>query len=135
MDKPFGTDGCTLVRDLDQRGCCILHDWAYWKGGSRKDRRRADNEFFRCIWKNSKYPILAPFRWLGVRIGGKKFWGVNRVSWNYGWDKFKWREEDGPITEASQRHVLRQALADAGHPIPPEIQAENDQASSAAAGD
>lgn len=117
MDKPFTTDGCTLVNDLDQRACCILHDWAYWKGGSRKERRKADNAFFKCIVRESKYPILAPFRWLGVRIGGKKFWGVKGVSWNYGWNDFKWRDEDGPITEDSQREKLRKALEAAGHQL------------------
>ena len=33
----------------------------------------------------------------GVRIGGIKFWGIEGVSWNYGWNDFKWRDEEGPI--------------------------------------
>ena len=114
MDKPFSTDGCTLVADLDQRVCCIWHDWAYWKGGSKEERRKADDEFFQCIWKTSKFRILAPIRWFGVRIGGKKFWKAPRVSWNYGWKKFEWRNEEGPITEASQRGTLIDALRAAG---------------------
>ena len=114
MDKPFITDGCSLVADLDQRACCIRHDWAYWKGGSKKDRRKADDGFFRCIWKTSNFPILAPIRWFGVRIGGKKFWRVEGVSWNYGWNDFKRRDEEGPITEESQRSALIDALKAAG---------------------
>ena len=34
MDKPFRTDGCSVVADLDMRACCIVHDWAYWQGGA-----------------------------------------------------------------------------------------------------
>jgi hypothetical protein len=114
MDEPFTTDRCSVVADLDQSACCISHDWAYWKGGSEEDRSRADREFFNCIWKTSRFPILAPIRWLGVRIGGKKFWRAPRVAWNYGWNDFEWRDEDGPITEASQRPVLIAALKQAG---------------------
>ena len=114
MDKPFETDGCSLVADLDQRACCIRHDWAYWKGGSRKDRRNADNEFFQCIWKTSRFPILAPIRWFGVRVGGKKFWGIDGVSWNYGWKDFKLRGEEGPFTEKSELPKLIAALREAG---------------------
>jgi len=57
---------------------------------------------------------LAPIRWLGVRIDGKKFWRAPRVAWNYGWKDFEWRDEEGPITEASQRPVLIAALKQAG---------------------
>jgi hypothetical protein len=113
MDKPFVTDGCTLVTGFDQHTCCMLHDWTCWKGGSSRDRREADYAFFKCIVKNSKFPVLAPIRWLGVRIGGKKFRKAPGVSWNYGWNDFKWRDEGGPITEASQREKLRRALEDA----------------------
>ncbi len=117
MDKLFVTDGCSVVADLDQSACCIRHDWAYWKGGSKKDRRKADKEFFQCIWKTSNFPILAPFRWLGVRIGGARFWRRKGVSWNYGWNGFKWRDEEGPVTEESQRPKLIAALKKAGQDV------------------
>ena len=117
MDKPFKTDGCSVVGDLDQRACCIRHDWAYWKGGSRKDRRDTDNGFFWCIWKTSRFPILAPIRWFGVRIGGKKFWGIEGVSWNYGWNDFKLRDDEGPFTEKSELPKLIAALRDSGEEV------------------
>ncbi len=110
MDSEFKTDGCSVVNDLDMRACCIRHDWAYWKGGSRKDRRKADRDFFNCIWKTSSFPILAPIRWFGVRIGGKKFWNAPGVSWNYGWNDFTWRNEEGPFTEESEKPKLLAAL-------------------------
>ena len=114
MDKPFVTDECTLVSELDMRACCIRHDWAYWKGGSRRDRRKADSQFFRCIWKTSRFPILAPIRWFGVRLGGKKFWGVEGVSWNYGWNNFEWRAEEGPFKETDELPKLTAALRECG---------------------
>ena len=52
-----------------------------------------------------------------MRIGGKKFWGVPGVSWNYGWNDFKWRDEEGPITEKSQRPKLIAALKKAGQDV------------------
>lgn len=42
MDKPFESDGCSVVADYDQRECCVRHDWLYYQGGSSKDRREAD---------------------------------------------------------------------------------------------
>ncbi len=125
MDEPFTTDRCSVVSDLDQSACCIKHDWAYWKGGPKEDRRTADAEFFNCIWETSKFPILAPIRWLGVRIGGKKFWRVPRIAWNYGWKDFEWRDEDGPITEASQRPVLLKALKKAEGEVDQDSDAAN----------
>lgn len=102
MDFPFTSDGCSAVLDLDQRACCIRHDWAYWKGGGWRDRLKADNELYRCIRTTSRYRWLAPIRWFGVRIGGLKFWRVERVSWNFGWKNFQSRGEVGAFTESSE---------------------------------
>lgn len=83
-DKPFTSDGCSLVADLDMWACCLAHDKAYWMGGSRSDRSKADKNFRICIQETSKYWWLAWIRWLGVRIGGVG-WLPTPFRWGYGW--------------------------------------------------
>ncbi len=85
MDKPFGTDGCSVVADLDMKACCIVHDWAYWQGGTWRDRAKADREFYRCIKRHSRYRFLAGIRWLGVRIGAVGWLPFKKWRWGYGW--------------------------------------------------
>ena len=112
MDKKFTTDNCSLVPDYDQSECCVEHDWAYWKGGSFKDRWEADTRFLQCI-KETRSRALAPFRWVGVRIGGIGLF-PSTFRWGYGWT---WprtgapRDDRSPISEESQRGVLAEKLA------------------------
>lgn len=78
--KPFGTDGCSVVgpivrffgyRNEKIRDCCVEHDRAYWRGGSLREKRRADVRFRHClIVKAGVTRRLAAVMWLGVAIGG-----------------------------------------------------------------
>ena len=44
----FSSDGCSLFLDGNfedpklWKECCVLHDIAYWRGGSKKEREEAD---------------------------------------------------------------------------------------------
>lgn len=93
MDYPFHSDGCSnpvqwirdSLADLDIVQFCYIHDWFYWQGGTREQRKWADRILFRCIEQNSRYGKVAAYTYFaGVRIGG---WLPlsSRWSWGYGW--------------------------------------------------
>lgn len=82
----------------------MRHDWLYWKGGSSKDRLVADEEFFECV-KETRSGWLAPFRWLGVRIGGVYFLPFRKWRWGYGW---KWPRYKAPVSDDSPYTVENQ---------------------------
>ena len=82
----FKSDGCSLFPDGDYRHCCVEHDLTYFKGGTGRERLKADNKLFRCV-KNTKgwwHKLIAPVMWAGVRVGGVSFlptpfrWGFGR---------------------------------------------------------
>ncbi len=132
MDYPFRTDRCSVVADLDMGKICIEHDWAYWKGGSRKDRLRADRVFYEAIKKRSRFRLLAPFRWFGVRIGGVGWLPFRKWRWGYGW---RWPRTKAPVPdvsfweESSQRDKYERLLRDAQPPkVRFEVVTENERA-------
>lgn len=45
----FTSNGCSGFREKTFFTCCFVHDFAYWSGGSRKERSAADHELRRCI--------------------------------------------------------------------------------------
>lgn len=112
MDKPFESDGCTVVADFDQNECCLRHDWLYWQGGTPEQRKQADDQFYECI-RTTQSAWLAAFRWFGVRIGGLAFVPAPTARWGYGW---KWpkskapADDDSPYTADNQREVYDRLL-------------------------
>lgn len=88
--KPFATDGCSLFPDRslvtneDWCDCCVAHDFAYWRGGTRQERLAADRALKACIIKTTGNLPLAQLVYTGVRGGG----APNRFTsyrWAYGW--------------------------------------------------
>ena len=53
----FTSDGCsgfpdgTRIQPMLWNACCLEHDIAYWLGGSRTDRLRADEALHECLNK------------------------------------------------------------------------------------
>lgn len=85
-DPPgFKTDGCSLWPDGNYRDCCVEHDRAYFVGGGIKERRRADNDLFKCVRSKGRTynKVVAPFIWFGVRIGGVG-WLPTPFRWGFG---------------------------------------------------
>lgn len=94
--QEFTTDGCsggmswfwqTFIKpitrqDLPWRGCCVEHDWAYWKGGSSEERRQADLKLAACVAVNG-YPFIAALMYYAVRMGGAPYWPFP-WRWAYG---------------------------------------------------
>lgn len=67
-----------------QHACCVRHDGAYYRGGSRDDRLAADETLARCLSRAGLSPLLAAAFFLGVRVGGGPEFRVPGVSWAFG---------------------------------------------------
>jgi hypothetical protein len=78
----FVTDGCSLWFDSHWVECCVTHDIAYWCGGTREQRRRADAEFGACIAERTSGAVGLGMR-LGVRVGGQPLFPTS-YRWGYG---------------------------------------------------
>lgn len=64
--------------------CCVVHDFAYWCGGSDEQRAAADQAMRRCLMALG-HPRLSGWMYLGVRLGGHP-WLPFPWRWGYGWD-------------------------------------------------
>lgn len=91
--KKFETDACSSwlkgggkkgkAKDHYFAHCCIVHDIAYWTGGSDDDRREADGNLWQCIARDTS-EAYAELMLAGVRLGGIQCTGA-RWRWGYGW--------------------------------------------------
>jgi hypothetical protein len=101
---PFTTDGCSRFPDGTRsqqelwKHCCTRHDMAYWRGGTREERRAADRELRACV-DEVRDPALAFMMYEGVRVGGAPWWPT-RYRWGYGWSYGRLYR---PLTEDEQR--------------------------------
>lgn len=88
--KPFTSDGCSLFPDdgvisqHDWCECCFVHDVSYWKGGTKEQRRLADEELKACVLRKTENEALANLMYSGVRFGGSPYF-YNWYRWGYGW--------------------------------------------------
>ncbi|MCH7583928.1 MAG: hypothetical protein IH941_02070 [Acidobacteria bacterium] len=114
IDKPFTSDHCTAVTEYDHAACCVRHDWLYWQGGSRRDRKQADLAFYKCMRQTAHWR-RAGIRRLGVRFAGVGFLPTP-WRWGYGW---KWPRssptdaDTSYFTAANQREVYQAILKNA----------------------
>jgi hypothetical protein len=102
-DYRFSSDGCTSPvswawwqlagHGPPWEGCCVVHDFAYWQGGTRAERRAADRALRRCVIAKAKeYALvgqclitaIAWIMWAGVRLCGGPYLPVH-WRWGYGW--------------------------------------------------
>jgi hypothetical protein len=91
---PFTSDGCSLFPDGDWGGCCYNHDLAYWRGGSWRQRAKADRDLRYCVASKGGfwYGVLSWLMWVGVRVGGMAAWPTKH-RWGYGWPYPQCRRE------------------------------------------
>jgi hypothetical protein len=88
--KPFTSDGCSLFPDgspINQKDwcdCCVAHDLAYWQGGTREERKVADEALKTCIKEKTNDQPLSVLMYNGVRLGGSPYF-PNWYRWGYGW--------------------------------------------------
>ncbi len=104
--RPFTTDGCSMFPDgtYQQQSlwmeCCIRHDLAYWKGGTKQERLAADQTLEQCVTQVGE-PEIAKLMLAGVRIGGSPFFPTS-YRWGYGWS---YQRGYAPLTEQEKRQV------------------------------
>ncbi len=102
--KDFTTDGCSLFPDgtIRERNmwfeCCFDHDIAYWRGGTKEERKQADKALRICIKNKSDSSFLAWAMYIGVRFGGHPIFPA-WYRWAYGWSYGRGYE---PLTEEGQ---------------------------------
>jgi len=88
--KPFSSDGCSLFPDRslidkeDWGECCFEHDIAYWKGGTKDERLKADEALRECVKEKTGNVNLANVIYQGVRSGGSPYF-YNWYRWGYDW--------------------------------------------------
>lgn len=86
---PFTSDGCSAFPDgtyeLRQLwlSCCVVHDAAYWQGGTYEERVAADLGLQQCVAQVGDSRI-AGIMLAGVRVGGTPYLPT-RFRWGYGW--------------------------------------------------
>lgn len=59
---PFVSDGCTvpnLVIPDTFINCCVQHDYAYWVGGNRTQKEKADKDLIQCIKDRNASDVTA----------------------------------------------------------------------------
>ena len=85
----FKSDGCSCFPDGTSeqpdlwKRHCIEHDHAYWKGGTRQERKAADLKLRDGI-QGEGNPVIARIAYAGVRIGGTP-WLPTPWRWGFGW--------------------------------------------------
>jgi len=110
---PFTTDGCSLFPDRSVMGksdwcdCCLAHDLAYWRGGTDRERLKADQALRTCVEHATQDPVLARTMYLGVRAGGGPY-GTTPFRWGYGWPYGRGYQTLNPA-EASSAKLLEDA--------------------------
>ncbi|MBX2882849.1 MAG: hypothetical protein KTR32_23060 [Granulosicoccus sp.] len=104
--RPFTSDGCSAFPDgtLGQNElwltCCTAHDYAYWKGGTREERKQADLALRECVASVGEEEV-ALLMLAGVRVGGTPYLPTS-FRWGYGWPYPKFY---GELTTAEQDQV------------------------------
>lgn len=98
----FTSDGCSLFPDRslidesDWCDCCLVHDIAYWKGGTEEERLVADIALRECVLARTGDEALADLMFEGVRLGGSPYFNT-WYRWGYGWSYDRKYE---PLSEA-----------------------------------
>jgi hypothetical protein len=104
--RPFTTDGCSAfpegptAKPEAWRGPCVIHDIAYWRGGTVKERRAADRRLREGV-ATLGYPRTAQWMYYGTRLGGSPCWPTP-WRWGYGWP---WGRGYRPLSEAEKAQV------------------------------
>ncbi|QDT94279.1 hypothetical protein [Gimesia algae] len=70
----FVSNGCNCAPDefggVDLKPACHFHDWAYYLGGCSKDRKRADQQFYRNLRACDLGKFVAGIYYRRVRLFG-----------------------------------------------------------------
>lgn len=87
--KPFRSDGCSVWPEGSKTNktswlkCCIVHDIAYWKGGTELEKEKSDHQLKECVEKNSS-GVIGGLMEFGAGIGGAPKYKTP-FKWGFGW--------------------------------------------------
>lgn len=107
--KPFTSDGCSLfpdgtIKDINLWcSCCINHDLAYWRGGTERERKEADQALRACVQEKIGNSALSNLMYSGVRMGGASIFPT-WYRWGYGWP---YGRSDRPLTDKEEESVQK----------------------------
>ena len=78
--RPFCTDGCSVVGNKTKTSfkCCVEHDIAYWSGGTREDKYRADGRFYQCLLRTEGQRVAEAYS-AAVALYGDPYWGLDWI--------------------------------------------------------
>jgi hypothetical protein len=113
--KNFQSDGCsafpdgTLSDPQRWQAHCVKHDFSYWQGGTREQRREADRELVRGV-RAEGHPVLARCMYFGIRIGGAPWWPTP-WRWGFGWS---YPRGYGLLSSDEERQVNERGLSITG---------------------
>ena len=118
--QAFTTDGCSRFPDRAPNGksdwchCCVVHDLAYWRGGTSEERLAADLALKACVLKATGSEVLAEVMFAGVRIGGGPHLPTS-YRWGYGWPagtpyRQLTPEEDSLASSLAQEYLIKDRL-------------------------
>jgi hypothetical protein len=82
--KPFVSDGCSRWFNGNWVDCCVVHDFGYWMGGTREERKKCDLSLRNCVACKG-HSFMADIMYLGVRIFGI-WWLDAPFRWGFGWE-------------------------------------------------
>jgi len=111
--RDFTTDGCsggpegTRCDPHAWLHACLEHDFRYWQGGTRQQRREADLVLREEI-RDAGYPLMGHLAYLSVRLGGSALWPTP-FRWGYGWEQYP--RFSRPLTADEEKAVLGKAPA------------------------
>lgn len=130
--EDFSSDGCSHFPDgtLNKQSlwcdCCIAHDIAYWQGGSREQKKKADEGLRTCVVQKTGNNLLANSMYYGVTVGGSPVFPV-WYRWGYGWRYGRGFQSLNPyekqqVKEKLQHYGLSVSKAFCDFDYPPKLQ-------------
>ena len=100
----------------DWRHCCVVHDIAYWRGGSAGERKKADAALRQCVIDATDNEVLGDAMYRAVRGAGGPYL-FTWFRWGYGWEFGRGyaplSEEERDAADALLAEYLRGEEADA----------------------
>ncbi len=132
----FSSDGCSQFPDgtLANKNlwcdCCIDHDIAYWQGGNREQKKRADESLRKCVLQKIDNSLLANTMYYGVTVGGSPVFPT-WYRWGYGWNYGRGfqslnRYEKQQVKEKLQYYqmLMPQSYCDSERPVKAHVKAK-----------
>lgn len=88
--NPFQSDGCSVWPEGSKKNktswlrCCLVHDIAYWRGGTKEEKETADAALQSCVERHDSN-FIAELMKFGVSIGGTPKYKTS-FRWGFGWN-------------------------------------------------